>query len=182
MGRVIAIEGVHGIGKSSVCKELERRDGNIIIEEDFMDEREHMSPLARNFHWISDWLQDTDMMQRINRDKTIYTDRSPYSSLVYESGKLKTMITDLVGELNVTVVILQPANTNFVYKRILERLLQEPNRTKYREHERQWLETVNARYQKLPATITGAWSVKVVVVEEYHTPADIADMVETAIK
>ena len=156
--RVVAVEGIHGVGKSTFLSHL-RQSGETVLDEQFMDGiMNDFSPtgMARQTVWISEWIQR--VVKADNGDKhTVYVDRSMYSTVMYntdptETACMKTLIDKIMAELaecgiHVKTVLFMDPNRR-AWERIQARLKKEPERKKFNEHDIEHYNTVWENYYK----------------------------------
>lgn len=193
---LICIEGVHGIGKSTVCSLLKER-GYSVMKENFIPEhtveQSDVVPVPKptnlssnttlaEYIWIANWFQRALECQ--GKGDVIVFDRSPYTSLMYKNNDMKKIISSMFSELfslgyEVHFIRLVPSSTDFLWDRISERLVREPYRERYNEGSRQWLETVNSRYNSRMKDLVK--DERLVLVEHRHTTEDVYSSVCTII-
>ena len=160
---VVAIEGVHGCGKTTFINKL-KAAGRTVLEEGFMnDTMNEYSPtsIARQTVWIASWIQRvTQSAQKMNRRTPIYIDRSMYSTLMYNDNKEETKALRQIIEKSehemkehgiaiVKVVIndqVKQAWTN-----IGQRLQKEPHRRTFNEHRRSHYDKIWHKYYEIYA-------------------------------
>lgn len=156
---VICLEGCHGCGKTQLCREFENA-GFEILDEAFLDmpaNALHPQSLTMECAWQSYWFQrllrkQHDLsLQGNDREKIFIADRSPFSAAFYSKrgNLIEPIIREEVLELReqaniyVYTVYLQ-VQVDLLWSRIQNRLLLEPERKKYREDSREWMdETVD---------------------------------------
>jgi thymidylate kinase len=150
---VICIEGCHGSGKSEICRAL-YASGFDVLDEGFMDMPTFNLPpqsLIMESIWITNWMQRLLRLQKekfSSGDKIVFCDRSPFSA-VYYAGRngfllepmVKQQIEDLRKFANIHICTVSlKVEKELLWRRIQERLLREPERMKYNEHIREWME------------------------------------------
>ena len=165
---VIAVEGIHGVGKSTFLQHL-RELGRTVIDEEFMNTTmQEFNPtgMARQTVWLADWItrivNTTENMQRRN---IIYVDRSMYSALMYNTDKDETrtmrfLIDRSLHELNEIGIhihnIVFTDDTHKAWERIQKRLETEPERKQFNEHDKNHYNTVWDKYYSTHANIWSA--------------------------
>jgi len=90
MATFFTIEGVHGVGKSTVVEELKKLGFPIVTENFIKLKKECKFPLqtlTTRMYWISTRIRNMTMM---SEDPIVFTDRSVYSAAIY-SNNLKDM-------------------------------------------------------------------------------------------
>ncbi|KAJ5077464.1 thymidylate kinase [Anaeramoeba ignava] len=159
---IICLEGPHGSGKSTLVKQFQE-SGFETLDEGFLDMKEyslHPQSLTMEVAWISSWFQSVlkmahsmkdNLQEKPSLEKIFIADRSPYSAVYYASSGyllkelIKTQIAEIqeLSNVNIFTVYIK-VEKELLWKRIQERLKVEPERIKYNEGSREWLEkTVN---------------------------------------
>jgi thymidylate kinase len=166
---VICIEGCHGCGKSTLCKEFANLGGFEVLDEGFLDMPSyslHPQTLVMETMWVSMWMERLLRVQKEHQaafieqgreapERVFVADRSPYSAVYYagKNGRLldpliRQSLVDLAESANIHVVTI---NINVaeacLWDRIQQRLEREPEREKYNEHKRAWMEETNNWYK-----------------------------------
>ena len=144
MVRVVAVEGVHGIGKTTFINKL-RDSGRVIVDEEFMNTTmADFKPngMARQVTWIGDWIQRVVKAARsLDEGQTVYVDRSIYSAIMYNESVLETqalrhVIDKSLDELrkqNIDVyTVLFLDNDGGAWQRVQDRLQKEPERRQFK--------------------------------------------------
>ncbi len=151
---IIALEGVHSTGKSSCITELGKK-GYKILPEKFMNQEipflSKFSTYAQTLN-LTTWIKDVLEFKK-NGCKVLFTDRSPYTTLIYGSELMynelvKKLLTELkeVGIIMVTVHITCEKEEH--WNRLVARLISEPERSDYNEQSREWFEHISDMYYK----------------------------------
>lgn len=166
---VLTIEGCHGCGKSTLCQRFAELGGFEVLDEGFLDMPSyslHPQTLVMETMWVSMWMERLLRVQREHKEKyeaqgkvppqrVFVADRSPYSAVFYagQNGRLldpliRQSLVDLSEHADIHVVTI---NVNVaeecLWNRIQQRLEQEPERRKYNEHKREWMEKTNDWYK-----------------------------------
>jgi thymidylate kinase len=145
---VIAIEGVHGCGKSTFCDYIRRKhsDRFIVLDEAFINEPStkeavqnpkyplHPQSLVCETMWTAKWFSRVVEMREQCEGKFVIVDRSPYSAMAYvqpnEPGRviLEPLIRNSLTELrekchiNVRIIYLRVESQEVLFDRITKRL------------------------------------------------------------
>eukprot|EP01112_Ceratiomyxa_fruticulosa_P000395 TRINITY_DN1035_c0_g1_i2.p1 TRINITY_DN1035_c0_g1~~TRINITY_DN1035_c0_g1_i2.p1 ORF type:complete len:224 (-),score=33.31 TRINITY_DN1035_c0_g1_i2:139-810(-) len=161
---VICLEGCHGSGKTELCR-LFQLAGYNVLDEAFLDMPSfslHPQSLTMESIWVSNWVQRLLKVQmeygdkrKDGKDTLFIADRSPYSAIFYarRQGKLldpliAEQIRELEEEVNLKIkTVYIRVETSLLWKRIQERLVREPERRKYREDSKLWMETTVDFYE-----------------------------------
>lgn len=158
---VVAIEGVHGCGKTTFIEKL-KAAGRTVLEEGFMnDTMNEYNPtsIARQTVWLANWIQRvTSAAQNINRRTPIYIDRSMYSAIMYNDNKEETNAMRQIIEKSekemkehgiavVKVVINDPKNDAWL--NIGVRLAREPERRVFNEHQKSHYDKIWHKYYEV---------------------------------
>jgi len=166
---VVAIEGVHGVGKTTLINMLRER-GRTVIDEEFMDtSMNKYSPtkIARQIVWLANWIQrvvvaaENRQMKNIlypaQSTNTLYIDRSMLSALIYntvetDKNTLEYIIQKSIGELKEMGIhiytILLTDDKQEAWTRIQKRLEDEPERVKYDEHKEEHYKRIWGEYYR----------------------------------
>ncbi len=154
---VIAIEGIHGVGKTSYLDGLVLKDGEMIIWEEFVGSESPSNidkqGQMREFLWLAKWfkrvIKTIDQYPHITK---IYIDRSPYSAFIYSTCGgtfLGTLASDMIrglafeGIATVRIVGLR-RDKEQIWKDIQTRL--DSERIGLREEDRSHFDSVWASY------------------------------------
>ncbi|KAL0489800.1 thymidylate kinase [Acrasis kona] len=167
---VIAIEGVHGSGKSSLCEYIKKFHSEqfYVLDEAFLNDTTQSVEKSTPFHpqslimetmWTCRWFTRILEHREASRGRTIIVDRSPYSAMAYvrpsEPGRdiLKPLIKDSLRELreshnvNLKTIYLRVQDTDVLYRRITERLNEA--RQELNEGSKQHLLSVHNFYESM---------------------------------
>lgn len=154
---VVCLEGCHGVGKSTLLSVLEKR-GFTTLDEAFLDQPKyalHPQTLTMEVVWVSNWFMRLlklkhDLETEGKTTNTIFfADRSPYSAVFYSKssysnyleGVIRGQIEELSKMANIHVVTVRlSADRDIVWRRITERLKVEPERKKFNENKREWMD------------------------------------------
>ena len=170
---VICIEGIHGVGKSTVCDRLrEENNPYHFLKEGFLNQDElygfHEQSLMMESQWVHAWFRNIfRLVETIEKKEggeplIIITDRSPYSGGIYakRNGRtLMTMVKKLMEEcertrnIHILTVCLRRERGN-VWKDVGKRLENEPFRKKFKEDDPLHFEYCWKQYYK---TYTSYW-------------------------
>ena len=155
---VICLEGSHGSGKSTICEEFEAADF-WVLDEGFMSMPEyslHPQSLLMETTWVCSWFGRllkkqaelnssgcSDAAQQI-----FFADRSPFSAVFYSrrAGELLTpLIQQQIKEVREAAgieiyTVYMSVEKELLWSRIQDRLSREPERKKYDEDKRAWME------------------------------------------
>ena len=145
-----------------------------VQEEFFMDaEPNGLEPQCffNEITWCINWFQA--IMKRANAGcQLLFCDRSPYSAAVYakSNGDLVTQVCQrMIEELKSVgvrfVVVRVSVPRDELWKRILKRLEQFPERKKYGEHVRAWMNSTEDWYD----THAKLWDYTVENTDVYQT-------------
>jgi len=120
----------------------------------------HPQTLTMESIWISHWLQRLLQQQETQqskeeKDQIYIADRSPYSAVLYAKNHgelLQPLIDEQLRELassaNVRVyTVYLRVEKELLWQRISERLKREPQRAKYNEDSKEWLDTALGFYE-----------------------------------
>lgn len=160
MATIVAIEGIHGCGKSTFIEALRKR-GRTVIDEGFMQtEMSEFSPsgIARQTVWVANWIERAVKAVKRNGLETnmVYVDRSMWSAVIYNEGggnqakALQHTIVEAEKELeecgyNIVKVLLLD-NHKAAWLNIIDRLKKEPHRKSFKEHDESHYENVWNKY------------------------------------
>jgi len=137
-----------------------------VLDEGFMKDeiplKMHSQSFTMEHQWISSWFGRIMKKVSYEEKKFYIVDRSPYSSVFYTRGKGKLfvpLIDELARELReeaniyIFTVCLQ-VEKDILWKRICERLEREPQRKKYGEDSREWMEKIHDLYSNFNWDLT----------------------------
>ena len=162
---VICIEGCHGSGKTELCTELERLQCNV-LDEAFIGMPEfslHPQSLIMETLWIANWfkrlLEKQKQCSLDPRNSThtdvFFADRSPFSAIFYsqERGELlDPLVQEMLSTLRKSQIYVHTANLrvdkDILWNRIEQRLDKEPQRRKFNEHNREWMDKAVSFYDR----------------------------------
>ena len=143
---VVALEGIHGVGKTTVINML-KEAGRTVIGEEFMDTAMNKySPtgIPRQIVWLANWIQRVvRVAEDTQRRNILYIDRSMLSALMYNTVEkdkdvMEYIIQKSIGELKDMGIkiytILLTDDKQEAWTRIQERLEKEPHRVEFNEH------------------------------------------------
>eukprot|EP01029_Cantina_marsupialis_P027837 TRINITY_DN774072_c0_g1_i1.p1 TRINITY_DN774072_c0_g1~~TRINITY_DN774072_c0_g1_i1.p1 ORF type:complete len:267 (+),score=60.37 TRINITY_DN774072_c0_g1_i1:27-803(+) len=156
---VICLEGCHGVGKTAICKEFSE-NGFEIFDEGFLDMPDyalHPQSLLMETTWVCHWFERVLKTAKANKDnkKLIYiADRSPFSAVFYSRRRgelLEPIIREQIQEVyeaaGIAVVTVHVSvMEEILWGRIQNRLKVEPERVKYDEDKREWMEKTLSFY------------------------------------
>lgn len=162
---IICLEGCHGCGKTALSEEFEAR-GYRVLDEAFMDMPSYALPpqsLLMETSWVCSWFERVlRLASRVRHEKNtaiaarqyVYiADRSPFSAVFYSrNGRLlEPVIREQMREVQeFSNVQFYTVNINvepeLLWSRILARLEREPERIRFNEHKREWMEQTLAFY------------------------------------
>lgn len=154
---VICIEGSHGCGKTKICKEFEQADF-WVLDEGFMNMPSyslHPQSLLMETSWVCSWFARLLKKQAelkasgcADDEQIFFADRSPFSAVFYSrrAGHLLTpLIKEQIEEVRKAAgieiyTVHMSVEKNLLWSRIQDRLQREPERRKYDEDKREWME------------------------------------------
>lgn len=173
---IYALEGVHGVGKTTICSEL-KRHGFCIVDEGFMQEEDFKDYIslfkssnkchtfALELEWVGKMFKRICKLcaQHRNGEKKlkgsiIITDRTYITPIIYgaltslgELGFLtvcKDIIANIEKEFDAKFVnvYLERPDLESVYLRIITRLAEDPVREKLKEDDFKHLSNVAREY------------------------------------
>lgn len=155
---VICFEGCHGSGKTKICGQLWSMWYNLINVE-FMDSPDYgldRRGLIMECMWETQWIEAVLEQKRKDGDaeKIYISDRSPYSAVRYgkrNKDELEAIITakleEMAAQANIHVYTVHlRVSEDTLWRRIENRLATEPERKKYGEEDRLWMETIYREY------------------------------------
>ena len=154
---VLCLEGCHGSGKTSVI-DYAQMQSHLTFDENYIDmppSALHPQSLTCEQMWVASWFKrilqahaDTE-----NKGRVFFSDRSPFSAVLYakNGSLLLPLIEHQIEELreigiHVETVYLQVEATE-LWRRIQARLQVQPDRTRYFEHERSWMDQTVQWYE-----------------------------------
>ena len=171
---VICLEGSHGSGKSTICEEFEAADF-WVLDEGFMNMPEyalHPQSLLMETTWVCSWF--TRLLKKQNELKSqgytdvsqqiFFADRSPFSTVFYSrngGSYLTPLINNMINEVREAAgieiyTVYMTVEKELLWSRIQDRLSREPERKKYDEDKRAWMEKTVAFYDNFE------WDLRVV--------------------
>ncbi|KAJ0411532.1 hypothetical protein ATCC90586_001127 [Pythium insidiosum] len=160
---IVCLEGCHGCGKTSLSDEFEAR-GYRVLDEAFMDMPSYALPpqsLLMETSWVCSWFERVlRLARKVRHDKSMtprphvyIADRSPFSAVFYaQHGRLlEPVIREQMREVeqfsNVQFYTVNlSVEPELLWTRILERLEREPERVRFNEHKRSWMDQTLAFY------------------------------------
>ena len=163
---VVCIEGVHGVGKTTICRLL--RSYGFNVRREIFVEKVADSPLppgsfTQEISWITSWCDWITSFYRdhvANEDssggvKILFSDRCPLTPPIYATSHnallemvARTAFSDLEEFLPISIVpVFIQLDLFLVYPRIVKRAQAEPIREKFNELLPEHLERVDARYK-----------------------------------
>ncbi|DAZ95142.1 TPA: hypothetical protein N0F65_009851 [Lagenidium giganteum] len=160
---IVSLEGCHGCGKTALCEEFEQQ-GYRVLDEAFMDMPSyalHPQSLLMETSWVCSWFERVlRLASRLSHEKNpkyrkqVYiADRSPFSAVFYSANGhlLEPVIREQMREVQAySNVQFYTANIQvdpeLLWERILARLEREPERCRFNEHKRSWMEQTLAFY------------------------------------
>ena len=153
---VICLEGCHGCGKTSIIEGLSKL-GVFTLDECFMDlpaTALHPQSLTCEVSWLSGWFQR--ILATNNKYPTtslVVCDRSPLSAVFYaKNGHLLENIIDAqIKELAEVGIVIRTVylrvEEETLWQRITQRVAQNPERKRYNEHKRVWMDETVGWYE-----------------------------------
>jgi thymidylate kinase len=169
---IVSLEGCHGCGKTSLCEEFEAQ-GFRILDEAFMDMPSyalHPQSLLMETSWVCSWFERVlRLADRHRNDKNLknrkqvyIADRSPFSAVFYSNNGhlLEPLIREQMKEVqqfsNVQFYTIHvEVEQELLWNRILKRLERQPERVRFNEHKRSWMD------QTLEFYTTFEWDLRV---------------------
>lgn len=155
---VVALEGIHGVGKTTVINML-KEAGRTVIGEEFMDTAMNKySPtgIPRQVVWLANWIQRVvKASETTQRRNVLYIDRSMFSALMYNTNEkdkdvMEYMIQKSLAELKdmgiKVYTVLLTDDKQDAWKRIQTRLEKEPFRIEFNEHKQEHYKRVWNEY------------------------------------
>ena len=154
---VICIEGSHGCGKTKICNEFEEADF-WVLDEGFMNMPSyslHPQSLLMETTWVCSWFARLLKKQAELKasgcpddEQIFFADRSPFSAVFYSkrAGHLLTpLIQQQIEEVRAAAgieiyTVHMSVEKELLWARIQDRLTREPERRKYDEDKREWME------------------------------------------
>jgi deoxyadenosine/deoxycytidine kinase len=186
---VIALEGCHGTGKTSLLTEFATR-GYRVMQEGFLDmpSVDGLLPqsMTMEMNWMNHWFQtilkefaeEKKKNNKHAKPSILLTDRSPFSAVHYmkTNGHLvKEMIDVQIKELEKIGIFIYTVHVkchvDALWKRIQRRLEQEPERKEFNEYSREWMIEI---YDKYNAS-SSSWNLT--IWNETHEPTAISKSV-----
>lgn len=166
MVKIIALDGPHGVGKTTIMKKFKKE--YTCIGEGFNPKSKtcfHPQDLYLEAVWVMNWFVKVEEICKLHfnsktkhfeNDKIIITDRSPYSAIIYSREKgiiLKELIDEIIIQfrkkgIEIYCLYLRD-NKDDIFDRILKRLKIENWRERLNENSKEWLEKVIEKYEDL---------------------------------
>lgn len=188
---VIAIEGVHGCGKTTFINKL-KAAGRTVLEEGFMnDTMNDYNPtsIARQTVWMANWIQRvTEVAQKMNRRTPIYIDRSMYSAIMYnddnaEANAMRLLIEKSEKEMKdhgiVVIKVVINDQKNDAWLNIGVRLQKEPERRTFNEHQKSHYDKIWHRYYEIYAN---TWDTAMEMPQTYCDDHAAIEALDNAVK
>jgi len=160
---VICLEGCHGSGKSALCDQFQN-EGFTALDEAFMDLPSHSlhpQSLLMETAWVVNWFERILKFAEKakcegNTDKIFIADRSPFSAVFYSQSHghlLEPLIRQHIKEIHAAVgvdiiTVYVKVAPEILWDRIQRRLQQEPERAKFNEGDRTWMEKTLDFYER----------------------------------
>ncbi|KAA0153275.1 hypothetical protein FNF27_01177 [Cafeteria roenbergensis] len=166
---VVCLEGCHGSGKTELCRSF-AESGFTVLDEAFMDMPAyalHPQSLLMETMWATQWfrhvLEKASKLAPEERSRAVFVaDRSPFSAVFYsrrDGALLEPVIRSQIGEIaeeaGIHIITAHLAvDPELLWSRIQSRLKLEPFRVKYREGEREWMDTTQSWYNGFDWDVT----------------------------
>lgn len=161
MKYIIALEGVHGAGKTTMLmtfKQPTKSNTIPIVAENFLDNDKIMglnkTGILSESLWISDWF--SNVLKHFNEGHdVVITDRSPYSACIYSGSPLLKELVDKQFEeleqvsVKLTTVYLK-VPIDVIWSRIMKRLSsgqETTERLELNENDYEFLKTIYKVYE-----------------------------------
>jgi len=157
--KVICIEGCHGCGKTELIKHLARAGFNV-LDEGFLNMPQFALPpqsFVMESIWVMRWVERILRIHKEEpgaKDAIYFADRSPFSALFYARNgglmetTIKEQLKDLLEFANIQIItVYVRVEEELLWKRICERLKQEPERRKYNEDKYDWMQRTVQFYE-----------------------------------
>ena len=150
---VIALEGPQGAGKTSLLSKLAASyDVEPEVFVDLAPSDLHPQGLLSEMTWAASWFQR--VIRHQNR-RLLFIDRSPYSAVLYakaHNSLLASIVAAGIAELqeigiHIRIVYVR-APEEQLWERVQARLKRCPERAKYNEGDREWLQTCMDFYER----------------------------------
>ena len=162
---VICLEGCHGSGKTSLLSELSSAGFNV-LDEAFIDMPSytrtlHPQSLMMESMWVCQWFERllkhkaTKDADNTAADTIYFVDRSPYSAVFYSRGGRGRLLSPVIraqieelqesAQIDVLTVYVK-VRPQVLWGRIQERLEREPERAKFSENKKGWMEKTLSFY------------------------------------
>lgn len=159
---VVCLEGCHGCGKTGLWSQF-RAAGFDVLDEAFLDMPPcpfplHPQSLLLETSWVVTWFlrllrHAEETKGREGPEQVFVADRSPFSAVMYGSNGhllepvIRAQAQEVLSAANILLftVCLQ-VEPDQLWSRICSRLTREPERAKYREDDRAWMDRVLERY------------------------------------
>lgn len=157
--KIICLEGPHGSGKTEIINILSRLGYNTLDEGFTSMPKYSLQPqsFALEFLWVAKWMKrvlgEAEMMKLprwrdyYTDNSVIFVDRSPFSILFYAPGGdvMEQTINNLVSDLELVDVEIITVYINVdddkLWERVQKRLMLEPERSAYKESDKNWLQS-----------------------------------------
>lgn len=162
-----------GCGKTALCRAFEAQ-GYSVLDEAFMDMPSyalHPQSLLMETAWVCSWFERVlRLASRVqketepaNRQQVYIADRSPFSAVLYSSkGELlepviREQMREVEQQSNVQFYTVHVAvEPELLWRRIVGRLEREPERVRFNEHKRSWMDETLAFYNAFQWDLTVA--------------------------
>ncbi|CAH0478034.1 unnamed protein product [Peronospora belbahrii] len=183
---VVALEGCHGCGKTTLCKEFQVQ-GYDILNEAFVDMPMyalHPQSLLMETSWVCSWFERVLRLARYVKpgSKQVFiADRSPFSAVLYSANGhlLEPIIREQMKEVQECAgvhfyTVHVQVERELLWHRICARLQLEPERLCLNEHKREWMEETLAFYEKF------TWDLA--VSNDNHSVAAVAETISRLLR
>lgn len=160
---IVCLEGCHGSGKSTLCREFQQA-GYAVLDEAFLSMESfclHPQTLTMETLWVAHWVERLLRMHHEQvaadgrvRHAVFIADRSPFSAVLYaqRNGHLleplvRAALAELAEKADIHVLTVHiRVEPDVLWDRIQARLCREPHRAKFNEDSRAWMEQALAFY------------------------------------
>lgn len=154
--RVLCIEGVHGVGKSTLISKLGEM-GYDVRHENFnyaSDSVMHKQGLFMELKWVQQWFSDV-IESYLSGKKLLIMDRSPFSAHFYAKTQFRDMVLGVAKEewaevqatLQITFeTVCLTLDSELLWGRITNRMKKEPARQQCAESSRRFMDETVAAY------------------------------------
>ncbi|KAF1332861.1 P-loop containing nucleoside triphosphate hydrolase, partial [Globisporangium splendens] len=168
---IVSLEGCHGCGKTALCAEFEAQ-GYSVLDEAFMDMPSyalHPQSLLMETSWVCSWFERVlRLASRVRKEKNpnfrkqVYiADRSPFSAVLYSSNGhllepvIRAQMQEVEEQTNVQFYTVHiSVEPELLWSRIIDRLEREPERVRFNEHKRSWMDETLAFYNSFKWDLT----------------------------